>query len=181
VANKGGKMLETRNLWAAFLISAMMAGTCLAQSEKNKDEPRKSYRLDFVVKEIADAKVINSRSYSTIISTGHSRESMRTGSKVPRQTGNPANPYEYVEVGVNIDSGEAREVENQLALTVAVEVTNVAPGQTAGSGSLPPLLRENKWQSDALVPLRKPTVIFSSDDPTSTHKMQVELTATPIR
>jgi hypothetical protein len=43
------------------------------------------------------------------------------------------------------------------------------------------LLRQNRWRSDVLVPLRKPTVIFSSDDPTSTHKMQVELTATPIR
>jgi hypothetical protein len=82
---------------------------------------------------------------------------------------------------VNIDSREAREVENQLALTIGVEVTNMAPSQTAGSGSLPPLLRENKWQSDLIVPLRKPTVIFSSDDPTSTHKMQVELTATPIK
>jgi hypothetical protein len=174
-------MLDTKNLWVPFLISAIMAGTCWAQSEKNKDEPQKSFRLDFVVREIADAKVINSRNYSTIISTGHSRESIRTGSKVPRQTGSPTNPYEYVEVGVNIDSREVREVENQLALTVGAEVTNVAPGQLVGSGPLPPLLRENKWQSDLMVPLRKPTIIFSSDDITSTHKMQVELTATPIR
>jgi hypothetical protein len=30
------------------------------------------------------------------------------------------------------------------------------------------------------VPIRKPTVIFSSDDTTTKHQMQVELTATPI-
>jgi hypothetical protein len=89
-------MLDSKKFWALFLISAMMAGACLAQSEKNKDEPQKSYRLEFVVKEVGDGKVINSRSYSTIISTGHSRESMRTGSRVPRQTGSPTNPYEYM-------------------------------------------------------------------------------------
>jgi hypothetical protein len=174
-------MLNTTKLWAPFLISAMLAGTCLAQSEKNKDEQQKFYRLDFVIKEVADGKVVNARSYAIMISTGHSGDFIRTGSKVPRQTGNPSNPYEYIDVGVNIDCRAGREVENQLALEVRAEVSNLVPGQTPGSGPLPPLLRENKWSSHALVPLRKQTVIFSSDDPTSTHKMQVELTATPIK
>jgi hypothetical protein len=174
-------MLETKNLWAAFLISALIAGTCLAQSEKNKDEPQKFYRLEFVVKEVGDGKVINSRSYSTMISTGHSGDQIRVGNKVPVQTGNPSpNAYDYIDVGVNIDCKSAREVEGQLALSVSAEVSNLAPGQTVANGSLP-LLRQNKWNSDVLLPLRKPIVIFSSDDPTSTHKMQVELTATPIR
>jgi hypothetical protein len=31
-----------------------------------------------------------------------------------------------------------------------------------------------------IVPLKKPTVIFSSDDLTTKHQMQLELTATPI-
>jgi Flp pilus assembly secretin CpaC len=132
------------------------------------------------VKEVADAKVINSRSYSTI-STGRAG-SMRTGSKVPYQTGPTSSTphYEYLDIGVNFDYSTTREVDNQLALTVAAEVSNLAPGQTMLSGLLP-LLRQNTWRSDVIVPLRKPTVIFSSDDPTSTHKMQVELTATPIR
>jgi hypothetical protein len=174
-------MLNTTKLWAPFLISAMLAGTCLAQSEKNKDEQQKFYRLDFVIKEIAEDKVVNARSYSIMISTGHSGDQIRVGNKIPRQTGSPTNPYDYIDVGVSIDCMSAREVENQLALVVRAEVSNVAPGQTAGSGLVPPLLRQNKWSSDVILPLRKPTVIFSSDDPTSTHKMQVELTATPIK
>lgn len=127
--HNGGKMLDTRKLWAPFLISAMMAGN-----------------------------------------------------KVPYQT-RPASgtpQYQYLDVGVNIDCQSPREVEGQLALTVSADVSNLAPGQTAGNGPLP-LLRQNKWSSDVILPLRKPTVLFSSDDPTSTHKMQVELTATPIR
>jgi hypothetical protein len=176
-------MLYTRNLWAPFLISALIAGSCWAQAEKSKEEQQKFYHLDFVVKEVADGKVINARNYSIIISTGRTGpgDSMRTGSKVPVQTGNPSpNAYDYIDVGVSIDCKSAREVEGQLALNVAAELSNLAPGQTAGSGSLP-LLRQNKWSSDVILPLRKPTVIFSSDDPTSTHKTQVELTATPIK
>ena len=171
-------MLKTKKLCTPFLISAIMAGTCFAQNDKNKDEPQKFYRLDFLVKEVADAKVINTRSYSAMISTGAHPGSIRTGNKVPFQTG-PASNYDYIDVGVKVDCRSAREVDNQLSLWVTADVSNLAPGQPAGEG--PPLLRQNSWSSDLIVPLRKPTVIFSSDDPTSTHKMQVELTATPIR
>jgi hypothetical protein len=189
VANKGGKMLSGKKFGAAPLVAALMAGSCWAQAEKAKDEQQKFYRLDFVIKEVADSKIVNARTYSTMISTsvvssfdpGHSGDQIRAGNKVPRQTGSPSNPYEYTDVGVSIDCRSAHQVENQLALVVQAEVTNVAPGQTAGTGFLPPLLRENKWSSNVIVPLRKPTVIFSSDDPTSTHKMQVELTATPMK
>jgi hypothetical protein len=174
-------MLNTRKLWAPFLIGALMTGSCLAQSEKNKDEQQKFFHLDFVVKEVADGKAVNTRSYSTMISTGHSGDQIRVGNKVPRQTGSPANPYDYIDVGVSIDCRSAREIENQLALVITAEISDVAPGQTAGNGFVPPLLRQNKWSSDVILPLRKSTVIFSSDDPTSTHKMQVELTATPIK
>lgn len=175
-------MLHRRNLWTPFLISAMLAGSCWAQAEKGKEEQRKFYHLDFVVKEVADGKVINSRSYSTMISTGVHAGSIRTGNKVPYQTG-PAETtvqYQYQNVGVNIDCREARELDNQLSLWVTADVSSVAPGQPVGRGS-PPLLRDNSWSSDLILPLRKPMVIFSSDDPTSTHKMQVELTATPIK
>ncbi len=172
-------MLEMKNSWAPLLIGVLIAGTCLAQSDKNKDEQQKFYHLDFVVKEVDGGKVINSRSYSTMISTGTQNflGEIRTGNKVPYHSDKGS---EYLDVGVSIDCQSARELENQLELHVSTEVSNLAPGQTASSGPLP-LLRQNRWRSDVLIPLRKPTVIFSSDDPTSTHKMQVEVTATPIR
>ena len=171
-------MPKTKNLRTPLLISVLIAGTCFAQTEK-KDEQQKFYHLDFVVKEVDGGKVINSRSYSTMISTGAHPfpDEIRTGNKVPYQSGNST---QYIDVGVNFDFRQAREVENQLAVNVSAEVSNLAPGQTPGSGPLP-LLRQNKWSSDVILPLRKPTVIFSSDDPSSTHKIQVEVTATPIK
>jgi hypothetical protein len=38
-----------------------------------------------------------------------------------------------------------------------------------------------KWNAPVIVPLRKATVIFASDDPSSKRQMQLELTATPIK
>jgi hypothetical protein len=43
-----------------------------------------------------------------------------------------------------------------------------------------PVVRQNQWQAGVIVPLKKPTVVFSSDDLTTKRQMQVELTATPI-
>jgi hypothetical protein len=43
-----------------------------------------------------------------------------------------------------------------------------------------PSIRSNSWSSVVIVPLKTPTLIFSSDDPASKRQMQLELTATPI-
>jgi hypothetical protein len=44
-----------------------------------------------------------------------------------------------------------------------------------------PVIRQVKWNAPVIVPLGKPTVIFSSDDPSSKRQMQLELTARPIK
>jgi len=38
-------MLNKEKFCVPFLIAALMAGNCLAQSEKNKDEQQKFYHL----------------------------------------------------------------------------------------------------------------------------------------
>jgi hypothetical protein len=42
------------------------------------------------------------------------------------------------------------------------------------------LIRQTKWSSNVIVPIGKPTVIFSSDDATTKGQMQLELTATAM-
>lgn len=170
-------MFNAKKLAILLLTIGAVTGACFAQTDKAKSEEQKFYRLDFVVKEVGDSKVINSRSYSTVISTGDRGCQIRTGNRVPYNAGNTS---QYLDVGVNIDCRKAKEIDNQLALNIAVEVSNLAPEQTAGNGPLP-VLRQDKWSSDVILSVRKPTEIFSSDDPTSTHKLQVELTATPIK
>jgi hypothetical protein len=59
-------------------------------------------------------------------------------------------------------------------------VSSLAPqaNATAGTVGNDPVIRQNKWDSTVLIPIGKPTVVFSSDDLDDRGKLQVELTAT---
>jgi hypothetical protein len=78
---------------------------------------------------------------------------------------------------VNIDSGKAEEVNGKLAMKVNAELSSTVPGTEAG---VSPVIRQNRLTAVVLVPLAKPTVIFSSDDLRGKGRLQVELTATRI-
>jgi len=160
---------------STIIMTGVMAGACLAQSAT--EEP-KYYHLDFVVKELESGKVINVRSYSMTISTGNTGTFVtRTGNKVPISTGEGAGSLTYIDVGVNIDCRAAKEIQDQLALNISAEISSVATQSPANR----PLIRQTKWSSNVIVSVRKPTTVFSSDDPTSKGQTQLELTAIPIK
>ncbi len=166
-------MLNLRNGSVCILALAIVAGTCFGQNAG----PAKFYKLDFVVKEVEGAKVLNARTYSVVVSTERGAESCstRTGSKVPYSTGRENT---YLDVGVGIDCRSVKEAPGGLNLRVDADVSSAVQESTTTANL--PFVRQNKWASNVIVPLKKTTVIFSSDDLTSKHQMQVELTATPI-
>lgn len=157
-------------------VLVLTAATCAAQDSEQKG--LKHGRLDFVLKEVDGSKVLNSREYSVVVELeptfGPQHISIRAGNKlrIP-EVGN-------IEVGVSIDSRSPREVPNGLAVSLSASVSDFVPASGTNGASSVPAVRQMQWSSDVVVPLRKPTIIFSSDDPTSKHKMQLELTATPI-
>ena len=156
----------------------LTAGFCGAQSDKTPPEPTKYFHLDFVVKELEGGKVINTRHYSTTAATSRQTSTIRSGNKVPIQTGGsgPDNSqFTYIDLGVNIDCRDLREIQGDLALNVAADIS------TAVTPQKQPLIRQTKWNSNVVLPIGKPTVIFSSDDVAGKGEMQLELTATPIR
>jgi hypothetical protein len=176
--NEETKMPKFRGWCVRFLAFALAAGMCFAQDAV----PAKFYKLDFVVREVEGTKVLNTRTYSITTSTESKAPcEIRAGSKVPYTLG-PAPiggqpQFSYLDVGVAIDCSAVTVEPGQLSLHVEVNISSLA----AESPTLnPPVVRDNKWGSAVFVPLKKPTVIFSSDDLTSKHQMQLELTATPI-
>jgi hypothetical protein len=168
-------MTSRSKLGIMFLSAVVAAGTCFAQKPT---EDAKYYHLDFVVKELESGKVINTRSYMMTVATGAGTSVIRSGSKVPISTGGEApGSSTYLDMGVNIDCRAAKEIQDQLALSVSAEIASVA----TESPSNRPLIRQTKWESIVIVPVRKPTTIFSSDDPTTKRQTQLELTAVPIK
>lgn len=170
------------------LLFALLGTLCWGQNEvqKAKDERPRYYRLEFQIKDLESGKVVNSRSQSMILSTDQrsSRNgSVRTGSRVPYTSGNDANSiqYSYSEIGVNIDCRVLTEFENQLDLKISVDVSGIGT-PTEPSPNIPPVIRQIRWESNVTVPLKKPTVVFSSDDPASSKRtIQFEVTATPLK
>lgn len=158
-----------------LLALALAAASCAAQSP----ELAKFYKLDFIMKEVENNKVIASHAYSLMVSNDKANSSsLRAGSKVPVEV--VTNSIQFYDAGVNIDCRNVREENNELSLYVTAEISTTIRENPANERQ-PPVMRQNKWSSMVLIPLRKPTVIFSSDDPSSKRQMQFELTATPVK
>ena len=129
--------------------------------------PTKFYKLAFVIQEVDGAKVINTREYDVIDAEGKLC-SIRTSSAALIQG-------QSYNVSVSIDAFELRETETGLALAVNAGIVSVPSEDTT------PVARKNSWNSFLIVPMKKLTLLFSSDDVSSKHKLQLVLTATPLK
>jgi len=160
---------------------ATMAEKKQAPAQVSERAHQPFYQLSFVARELENDRVVNSRSYLIIVSG--ERGSIRAVEKVPfASTTGQKNEWQQIEVGMAIDCGQVVELGDKVSLHIMAEISSVAEnhGDSAPPPSLP-VIKDNRWESIVVVPLKDPTVIYSSDDPASKRKMQLQLTATPIR
>lgn len=173
---------------AVLLILAgglVLGRVALAQDAAKPAEGAKAetsahyYHLQFVIQEVnADGKPTNSRTYTTTVSTAQGESSsIRSGSRVPVLSG--PSQYQYIDMGVNIDVRNAREIDRQLSLSIKAEVSSMGASVVV-SDAHEPVIRHNSWQSVVLIPVGKATTIFTSDSLDSTGSMRMMVTATPI-
>ncbi len=166
-------------------LAGLISPSALAQSNPDPavtNTVKRFYQLDFLAQELESGRVINSRSYSMILNSDTKRSSIRAGEKVPfASSSGTTTQYQQIDVGVNIDCRELQELGDRVALMVHAEISSVIEnrGETSSPQSLP-IIRNNSWESTVLVPLKQPTVIFSSDDPASKRTMQLKLTVVPV-
>ncbi len=165
-----------RNMTRLSLIAGalLLTGICHAQAEK--DVATGFYRLDFVTREFDDTKVVNSHNFSVIVSEKENG-TIHSGGRVPVSSSRGSDQFTYYDIGTNLDVRGAREFQGQLTMNVNADMSTVNTDATTG----PPAVRQYKWASTVIVPFRKATLIFSSDDPSSKRKVQLEVTATPIK
>ena len=154
-----------------------------APSEQTADAaPKKFYQLNFMMRELENERIINSRQYSIILRGGAERGSIRSDQTVPYLSRSGANAeWQQINVGVNIDCRKLEELDGQISLNISADISSVIENHgEAGPPSALPIVRHNRWESTVLMPVKKPTILFSSDDPASKRKMQLQLTVTPI-
>jgi hypothetical protein len=175
-------------LCAPALISAQdTPAPTKAQTEKPAEDKAKSrppieqYHLEFSINELEDGKKINSRQYSMDLDTNESNE-IKIGTRIPVATKEgESREFQYVDVGTSIWAriGENRD-QNQL--TVRAESSNLATESSSGDRrDLGPVIRQLKMDGTVLLPVSKPVILSSADDPNSRRQFQLEVTATKIR
>jgi hypothetical protein len=84
---------------------------------------------------------------------------------------------QFFDAGVSIDTKELRETQGDLSLYITADISTIAQDNPR----ITPVTRQNRWSGSVLVPVKKPTVVFASDDLSSKRQLQLELTASPIR
>ena len=138
------------------------------------------YRLNFVVEELgSDGKPVNSRAYSTSISTeANNVMSIRTDSRVPFSMG-PGEQVQFENVDVNFDVRHTHEVDRQLAFDLTAEVNGFAEPTDATIRR--PVTRQNRWQTLVLMPVGKPSVVITSDSLDGKGSTRVLITATLLQ
>jgi hypothetical protein len=175
-------------------LTGLISLPCLAQSEASASEKKSAsaktaesalkrfYRLSFVVQELENDRVINSRSYA-IIMRETEQSSIRAGEKVPYASSSGAKTdWQQIDVGVSIDCRRLEATANGVSLDIKAEISSVTDNH--GANSPPPsqpVIRQNQWESSVVLPVNQPSILFSSDDPASKRKMQLQLTVNPIR
>ncbi|MGP8251457.1 MAG: hypothetical protein ACLQHF_05435 [Terracidiphilus sp.] len=183
-----------------LLVTAGFGHKILAQDQPNAQQPKAQeaappehfYHLDFVVEDLnADRKVLNSRSYSTTVSTNTHNTSIRSGTRFPIITGSASSgdgkdanaavntQFQYLDLGASFDIHDVHEVSSQLAFDLTAAISSVAAEVDLGSKE--PVIRQNKWQASVLVPIGKQSAVFSSDSEDNKGSMRVLVTATQIQ
>jgi hypothetical protein len=160
---------------------------------KTPPPPDHYYHLDLVVQEVgAEGKPVNSRSCSTtVVTNSHKNPSIRANSRIPVPFGPfstdakgnaPVNTnYQYQDVGVRFDIRDVHDVGRLLTLNLTADVNTVGGTAVPGTDDRQTTLRHNQWESEVLIPIGKPTVVFKSDDFDSKGSMQVLVTATLLQ
>lgn len=179
---------------------AVAPASLLAQETNSPaaNPPEHFYKLNLVVAETNEAgKVVNARAFvATIQTNANGTQSIRTGDRVPvAMTGGQGGIFQYMDMGVNFDISRVKESGGKLSFRLGTDVSSFADAQaqsngaaagspseqsTAAGSSGHPVIRQNKWDSSVLIPVGKPTIVFSADDLQGKGKMQVEVTATRI-
>ena len=195
-------MLIAQAATPAAAPSADVKSSPTPEAKPVPTEMPRYFRFDFVLKEVDERKVINSRTYTLIMAvrrpgnvkydpSASNRSSIRSGNRIAIVTGSFGTPgtgaalntvqnqYQYIDVGVNIDVSSPVESQGELMMDVRADVSNTPGGVDANTSN--PSIRQTRWESSVVVPIGKPTTLFSSDDIASKRTFQLELNATPIK
>lgn len=180
-------MPPLKPLTATVLAAIALSPVYAVAQEKAASPALAHYKLTYRLLEVgADGKITNSRTYIAIIGAGEGENGpsgpakIRTGDRIPIPIkSGSTTEYQYQDVGTDIDTSHPQIQGHQLSLNVVAASSGVGKPRPEGIPNVP-IFRQTRWESNIVVTLDKPTIIFTSDNVSDTGKTELELTATEI-
>ena len=175
-----------------FLLPGLLLIPFLPAQAQDK-APGAVYKVEYRIHDGTDAAAKAGRRYTILMdASGHAtfkvgdRVPVATGSFQPGVGGVGVNPlvntqFNYVDVGVNIDAN-LHEKDGKLELVSNIDISTISEHKAQpGSPTLPmPTVAQIKIVVDAVVPVGKPTLVASIDDPVTQRKFDVEALVTKV-
>ncbi len=152
-------------------IALCLGSAAFAQSDDHaaQAKPQRFFRMQVRVDQFDGNKLFKSQEVSATLPFGTQGTHIRAGEKIP-------SGEHYIDAGLNVDFRDLEEVPSGLALSLRLEISAAINADAAKL----PLIREYRWDSNVLVPVGKPALIFADTDSSSQYKMEVKVTATPL-
>lgn len=184
-------MKKTAVLLALFAVTSLpvWAAAQSASASPSANPPR-YYHLALVVEQVNGAgRIINSRNYQATVATGQLFQSVKTGSRIPIMVAPASNDssgppqVQYIDLGVSFIIRDVTELNGSLGFRLKADVSSIAAESTPGVAQTPgdPVIRQNDWDSAVLVPVGKPTIVYSADDLDDAGTMKIQVTATQVQ
>lgn len=160
-------------------LAVLLATTLAVAQEKDASTRPTVYRLEYTITEMEGAKKLSSRTYTLQAEDGKSA-SMRVGTRVPVPAGAV---YNYMDVGVNLDVTATVMDATNLRLKTNVEISSIiAPANAVdASHQPPPATRQTRDAATTIVPLDKPVILTTQDDPSYNTTTQVQVIAKIVK
>jgi hypothetical protein len=157
-----------------MLTALLLAATLLAPLHAQMQ--RDVYKVDFTIRDTGDAGGKTGRKYSLLVYS-QNKGVFKVGNRVPVPTGGN-NQWTYVDVGVNIDCTVQEVPSNRVSVHADIDLsTAVTPDKNPTPGAAP-TVSQIRFSFEAAVPLAKPTVVASFDDPVTSRKFDLETLVT---
>ena len=179
-----------KRLLLATLFAGLFSYISVAQETKTAAQPADTkpadcYRLDYTIRDFQKGKVASTRNYALVVLSNNSPVKLRSGSRIPVLTGGTVGPnrqFQYMDVGTDIDAKVVANMEGGAYLYTVAEVSTVmSSDQTQPDTDVPPLLRKSRAETTSPIPVGKPLLVASMDDPSLERRIEIEVLATKLR
>ncbi len=164
-----------------FLVALPLSGLLLpaparAEEAARSERSRATYRLDYVLSDLAGGKRTNARTWSMTVNEG-SQGQLRNGTRVPVAVDKGV---QYMDVGLKVN-GRVTERDGDLVLETEIELSSFALPEAPTEARGNPTLRTVSETLSARPAPGKPTTLSTLDDFDGKRRLQLEVTVTRVK